>query len=171
MMCPKPEWLRLAGLCVLYLAGTVGILASGDSDGGNGNDDPTYTYNITSANFFTGGEQIAVVRYGISGSCANVITTTATVRVGAAPVVVPGSVSITFTTSITPPIFESVYIDNDASGNLNAGDRVWGDDPNSFFGYCFDSLGGIQNFDWETESIQIQTGLGLTQPSPQTRQV
>ena len=79
--------------------------------------------------------------------------------------VTPGTVSFSFTTGITPPIFESVYIDNNANGVLDSGDRVYGDDPLDFFGFCFDSLGSDQTFDWEVEAAQIQAALGLLQPS------
>ena len=46
-------------------------------------------------------------------------------------------------------MLESVYIDNDASGNLNPGDRVWGTDPFDLTGACFDSLGTSQIVDWD----------------------
>lgn len=60
---------------------------------------------------------------------------------------------------------ESVYIDNNASGNLDAGDRVWGDNPNDFAGVCFDGFDTNQIFDWEVVAAQIQAALGLMQPS------
>ena len=144
-------------------------LITGLSNCGGGDGPPpgtTYNYTVTSATYFTGGEQVAVIRYGISGSCLAITgVTSAITRVGAGTVSTPGTVSFSFTTEITPPMIESVYIDNNASGNLDSGDRVWGDNPNDFAGGCFDALNADQTFDWEVVAADFQAILGLLQPS------
>jgi hypothetical protein len=142
----------------------VGLIA-GLSACGGGDDDITYNYTVTSATWFTGGEQVAVARSKVNGSCAAPTSFDPITRVGAGTVVTPGTVSFSFTTGVTPPIFESVYIDNNANGFLDSGDRVIGDDPNFFFGWCFDSLTTDDTFDWEVSAAQIQADLGLLQPS------
>ena len=138
-----------------------------DGDGGDGGDDgTTYNYTVTSTTFFTGGQQVAVVRVGISGNCSSPTGVTgATTRMGAGTVSTPGTVSFSFTTVVTPPMVESVYIDNNASGNLDNGDRVWGDNPNGFRAVCFDALNTDHTFDWEVVAAQLQATWGLFQPS------
>ena len=141
------------------------LLLSACGGGGGGDDRKTYRYTITSTSFFTGGQQVAVVRFGISGSCSNITGVTSDLtRVGSGTVTTPGTVSFKFKTDITPPMMESVYIDNNASGNLDAGDLVWGDDPNDFFGACFDKFATKQSFDWELVGAQIQASAGLFRP-------
>ena len=144
----------------------ISLLLTACGGSGGGDDDGTnYRYTVTSTSFFTGGQQVAVVRFGISGSCSNITGVTSDLtRVGAGTVTTPGTVSFKFTTDITPPMLESVYIDDNASGNLDSGDLVWGDDPNDFYGACFDNFSTDQSFDWEDIGAQIQAGLGLFQP-------
>jgi len=136
-----------------------------NSCGGGGGGGSTYNYTVTSTTFFTGGQQVTVVRFSVVGGCSAPTSFGAITRVGGGTVVTPGTVAFSFTTGITPPVFESVYIDNNANGFLDSGDRVWGDDPNDLFGWCFNSLGSDQTFDWEVEATQIQADLGLLQPS------
>jgi hypothetical protein len=127
MKITSTKWLRGMLLSIAYILGVIGIVASGGGGGGDGDDDSggdgggtTYNYTVTSATFFTGGQQVAVVRFGISDSCSNTTgVTSAITRVGSGTVDTPGTVSFSFTTEITPPMFESVYIDNNASGNLD----------------------------------------------------
>jgi hypothetical protein len=161
--------LRPLVLVIVYTLGVVGILASGGGGSGDSEDDSggrKYSYRVTSARFFTGGQQVAVIRFTLSGSCASPTGVTSDItRVGAGTVRNPGKVSFSFTTELGPPLFESVYIDNNASGNLDNGDRVWGDDPNDAFGLCFDVFDSRQDFDWEVVGVQIQTALGLAQSS------
>jgi len=154
----------LIGMLALFVVVAIdGCHSGGDSDS---DDRTTYNYRITSANFFKGGEQVAVIRFGLVGSCLNPRGVTSDItRVGAATVKTPGTVSFSFKTDITPPMFESVYIDNNASGNLDYGDRVWGDDPYDSYGACWDSFGVSQVFDWEVVASQIQAIMGLSQPS------
>ena len=165
-MATKSPNIRVFGslvLTVIYLMGIIGIVASG---GGDGNDGTTYYYTVMSETYFTGGQQVAVVRFGISGSCDYPTGVTSNItRVGSGTVETPGTVSFSFTTGITPPMFESVYIDNNASGNLDYGDRVWGDNPDDLAGVCFDAFYAEQTFDWEVIAAQIQAELGLSQPS------
>lgn len=155
-------WPALA--LVLFVGLVLGLSAcggKGDGDGGT-----TYDYAITSTSFFTGGQKVNVIRYKIiSGDCSSHTREGPTTLVGSGTVVTPGEVSFAFTTGVTPPIFESIYIDNNASGNLDKGDRVWGDDPNNLYGYCFDALNTRQTFDWEVEAAQIQALMGLARPS------
>jgi hypothetical protein len=149
---------------ILFAGFIVGLSACGDDDDGGGG--TTYNYTVTSTTFFTGGQQVAVIRFSISGSCsAPTGVTSAIKRVGAGTVGNPGNVSFSFKTEVTPPMFESVYIDNNASGNLDSGDRVWGDNPNDLFGACFNDFNTDQTFDWEVVAAQFQAGLGLSQPS------
>ena len=164
---PDIRFLRRLVLTVIYLMGIIGIVATGGGGGdGDDNGGTTYNYTVTSATYFTGGQQVAVVRFGLSGSCANPTGITSNItRVGSGTVNIPGTVSFSFTTKITPPMLESVYIDNNASGNLDNGDRVWGDNPNDLAGACFDALGAEQTFDWEVVAAQLQAELGLSQPS------
>lgn len=164
MSPPKNGLYRNLMAACIFVLGILGILASGGGGGGDGN--TTYNYTVTSTNYLTGGQQVAVVRFGISGSCSGITgITSAVTRVGAGTVSTPGTVSFSYTTNINPPMVESVYIDNNASGNLDPGDRVWGDDPNDLFGVCFDNFGTTQWFDWEIIAAQIQTAFGLSQPS------
>lgn len=157
MNVTNPQFLVCIGLSLL-------LAACGGSDSDD-DDGTTYSYTITSTSFFTGGQQVSVVRFGISGSCSSPTGATSPLtRVGAGRVVTAGTVSFKFTTEITPPMFESVYIDNNASGNLDAGDLVWGDDPNDFYGACFDNFATSQSFDWEAIGAQLQAALGLFQP-------
>ena len=151
-------------MLAVVLSGLATIIGSGGN--GDGDGDRTYEYNITSTTYFTGGQEVAVIRFGISGSC-NAFTgvTTPITRVGSGTVTSPGSVSFSFTTDINPPFVESVYIDNNASGNLDSGDRVWGDNPNDLAASCFDAMNSNQTFDWEVVAAQIQAILGLSQPS------
>jgi len=146
---------------------TVAVLilnACGGGDGGDGG--TTYNYTVTSTTWFTGGQQVAVVRFGISGSCSNITgVTSGLTRVGAGTVSTPGAVSFSFTTGITPPFMESVYIDNNASENLDNGDRVWGDNPNDFMGVCFDAIAVNQTLDWEDFAAQLQARTGSSVPS------
>ncbi len=158
------QLLRFYLKITLFIGITTWLAGCGSS---NDPDPPIYNYTVTSVTWFTAsGEQVAVVRFTISGSCAaptGVIS--ALTRVGAGTVINPGTVSFSFTTGLTPPFVESVYIDNNASGNLDAGDRVWGDDPNDLAGMCADVYAINQVFDWETVAANIQAALGLTQPS------
>jgi len=133
--------------------------------GGGGDAGTTYNYDVTSATYFTEGVQVAVVRFGISGSCGAITGVTSDItRVGAGTVSTQGSVSFSFTTGITPPMFEGVYIDNNASGNLDFGDRVWGNDAFDLGGFCFDAYDTNQVFDWE--SIAAVYGSTLYQGGP-----
>jgi hypothetical protein len=118
--------------------------------GGGGDGGTTYNYDVTSATFFTEGVQVAVARFGISGSCAGGVTgvTSAITRVGAGTVSTQGSVSFSFTTGIIPPMVEGVYIDNNASRTLDFGDRVWGNNAFDLGGFCFDAYDTDQAFDW-----------------------
>lgn len=154
-------------LFFLYTLGFLSIVSSGGGNGdGDGDESITYNYTVTSANYFTGGQQVAVIRFGISGSCSDVKDVTSGItRVGDGTVTTPGTVSFSFTTDITPPMFESVYIDNNASGNLDNGDRVWGDNPNDLIGACWDNFSTDQVFDWEVVAIQLQDFLTLAQSS------
>jgi hypothetical protein len=143
---------------------------SGGSGGGGGGDDEddgtSYNYTVASATWLTGGQQVAVIRFGLSGNCSAPTGVTSPItRVGAGTVNTPGTVSFSFTTEITPPMVESVYIDNNASGNLDNGDRVWGDNPNDLAAACFDAINADQTFDWEVVAAQFQAALGLSQPS------
>lgn len=121
----------------------------------------SYEYTVTSANFFPAGVQVATVRASITGLCsAPAGVNLPLTRVGSGTVTTPGTVSYSFRTEITSFFVESVYIDNNASGNLDSGDRVWGDNPNDFAGACFDSLTSPQAFDWEVIAEQIRIALG-----------
>lgn len=158
----QDPWSKIPFILLIgFIVGLTACGGSGDGDGGT-----TYDYSIRSTTFFTGGQQVAVVRYKIiSGNCSSHTREGPITLVGAGTVVTPGTVSFSFTTGVTPPVFESVYIDNNASGNLDKGDRVWGDDSNNLFGFCFDALNTRQTFDWEVEAAQIQALMGLARPS------
>ena len=145
---------------ILFVGLIAGISACGVDD-----DDKTYNYTVTSATWFTGGQQVAVIRIKHPNSCADHTNDGEPERVGVGAVDSPGTVSFSFTTGITSSFFESVYIDNNANGNLDNGDRVWGDEPDKTWGYCFDSLSADQYFDWEVVAQQIQSSGGLSQPS------
>ena len=151
---------------ILFVGFIVGLSAcGGGGDGGEGGG-TTYNYTVKSTTFLTGGQQVAVIRFSISGSCSVPTgVTSAITHVGAGTVGTPGEVSFSFATEITPPMFESVYIDNNASGNLDSGDRVWGDNPNDLVGACFNAFNTDQTFDWEVVAAHIQASLGLSQPS------
>ena len=128
----------------------VGLIAGLPNCGGGGGG-TTYNYDVTSATYFTEGVQVAVVRFGISESCSNFTGVTSDItRVGAGTVSTQGSVSFSFTTGITPPMVEGVYIDNSASGTLDYGDRVWGYDAFDLGGFCFDAYDTDQTFDWDS---------------------
>jgi len=147
------------GIALLLILSACGGGGSGSGSG------TTYNYTVTSATWFTGGQQVAVVRFSVIGGCLTPTNFGAITRVGEGTVTIPGTTAFSFTTGITPPIFESVYIDNNANGFLDSGDRVWGDEPNDLYGWCFNFLGSDQTFDWEVEAAQIQANLGLLQPS------
>lgn len=152
MRLARNPWIRVIILSGIYILGTLGIVASGGGGGGGDDEDDgtTYNYTVTSATWLTGGQQIAVIRFGISGNCSAPTGVTSPItRVGAGTVNTPGTVSFSFTTEITPSMLESVYIDNNASGNLDNGDRVWGNNSNDLAGACFDAIDTDQTFDWE----------------------
>ena len=134
---------------------------SDDDDGGT-----NYQYTVTSANFFPAGVQVAVVRAAVTGLCgAPAGVDVPLTRVGSGTVDTPGTVTFSFTTGIVSTFLESLYIDNNASGNLDSGDRVWGENPNDFAGACFSQLSSPQAFDWEAIAEQIRVALGNAQAS------
>ena len=153
--------LFFAALLILAFAGCGG-------GGGGGGGGVTYNYTVTSANFFPAGVQVATIRFGFSGTCSNITGITADIqRVGAGTVTTPGTVSYSFTTTITRLFVESVYIDNNASGNLDSGDRVWGENTTDLAAGCFEEpfSSNDQVFDWEDVAEQIRILLRNSQAS------
>lgn len=121
----------------------------------------SYEYTVTSTSFFSEGVQVAVVRASVEGLCsAPAGANTPLTRVGAGTVSTAGTVTFSFRTEITSNFVESVYIDNNASGALDSGDRVWGENTNDFAGACFSALSSPQVFDWEEIAEQLRIGLG-----------
>ena len=55
-------------------------------------------------------------------------------------------------------MFESVYIDINGSGNLDFGDRVWGNNPNDLGALCFNNFNTDQTFDWDAVAAGVFGG-------------
>jgi hypothetical protein len=165
-MIRRKPWYATTVICMALLlagCGAGGEFESGEGAGGNigsgAGADPNafhtagtvhYSYTIFSAAALPVGAEAAVLRADVSQSCVLPGRVAAFSPVASGVVTTAGSVSLRFSDARSAEFVEIIYIDSDASGRLDWGDRIWGTNPQDPAGMCLPpTLESEQPVNWD----------------------
>lgn len=109
-----------------------------------------FSYTILSAGALPVGAEAMVLRADVSQSCVLPGRVGAFSPVASGVVTTAGSVSLRFSDARGTEFVEIIYIDSNASGRLDWGDRIWGTNPQDPAGMCLPpTLESEQPVNWD----------------------